>query len=67
MFESQDPIQGRAEDREINAHRNEIQALFDVQLEGIIGRIKEQLDWITETGLLDHVVSNNPFQRFNNC
>lgn len=37
--------------------REEIQSLFDAQIDGIMRRIREQLDWISEAGLQEHVVS----------
>ncbi|RTE84560.1 hypothetical protein BHE90_000855 [Fusarium euwallaceae] len=35
--------------------KDEIQALFDVQIEGVMSRIKEQLDWMREKGMKDQV------------
>jgi hypothetical protein len=38
--------------------REEIQALFDVQIQGILGQIKDQLDWMQRNGKMEQVVSN---------
>ena len=36
--------------------RQEIQALFDVQIEAITRRIRERLDWLAEKGHREQVV-----------
>lgn len=38
--------------------RQDIQTLFDVHIEAIMSRIKKRLDWLTEEGLRDQVVSS---------
>lgn len=38
-------------------NREEIQSLFDQQIEGIMKRIIEQLDWMSENGRTEQVVS----------
>lgn len=37
--------------------RAEIQSLFDVQIDGIMKRITEQLNWLSEHGHTEQVVS----------
>ncbi|EEU42885.1 uncharacterized protein NECHADRAFT_63182 [Fusarium vanettenii 77-13-4] len=39
----------------LTSNREEIQALFDVQIEGVMSRIKEQLEWMREKGMKDQV------------
>ncbi|KAJ3521677.1 hypothetical protein NM208_g13185 [Fusarium decemcellulare] len=51
-FVARQPIMGT---QLLTESREEIQALFDVQIEGVMGRIKEQLDWMREKGMKDQV------------
>lgn len=47
--------------------REEIQALFDVQIQGILGQIKDQLDWMQRNGKMEQVVSNYDPYLLNIC
>lgn len=38
-------------------HRHEIQSLFDPQVEGIVKKVIEELDWLRDTNNPNQVVS----------
>jgi hypothetical protein len=40
----------------LTVNRQEIQSLFEPQIEGIVKRITEQLDWLKDNGLPQQVV-----------
>jgi hypothetical protein len=41
-------------------YRHEIQALFDQQVQGIVKKITEELDWLTQSGHSEQVVGTLP-------
>ncbi|KAH7115505.1 hypothetical protein B0J13DRAFT_514682 [Dactylonectria estremocensis] len=45
----------RVEEGRMLFSQEEIQSLFDMQIEGIMKRIKEQLDWMSENGISEQV------------